>query len=293
VVDLEAQIPALAISVVQVLPFFLFGMAICKYGEHVNNIFLLMQAMMMANYFMWIPFVAAIDTKFHDNGTSMWVAIDQGVILVFITVQLYMASKDNPRSKHIQSVFVLCTLLVTLLLDMIQTLALTEHLDCKMTGPKSVYFPSGGPVGCDTKGRDFKLIFNSMRVAFWLSLPAVKMVAGTPENPKKCFTYLVYGMVGASLMIDTLMDMLNIIIPMADPKSLERLNFYFPTIKPWIMYGVAGLGIIHQKTTKGGCLMNKFKKLDNCIKRLYKLMGGKADDGGDDGGCFGKKVAPK
>ena len=49
------------------------------------------------------------------------------------------------------------------------------------------------------------------------------------------FKRLVYALVGATLMVKTFMDLLNIITAVADPNALKDINLYFPTIKPWIV----------------------------------------------------------
>ena len=165
------------------VPLVLTGAAICFLGEMVQNLYLLMTAFLMVNYGMWISCLMSIDVNMNDNGTSMsvWVAIDRGVYLLLITVSLFIAAKREEAVKNFQAALALCTTLVLVLLDFIQTLLLTEYLGCEMTGTKTEYFPNGGPVPkagdtnskCDLKGQDYKIIFNVMRVLFWLSIPAV------------------------------------------------------------------------------------------------------------------------
>ena len=240
------------------VPLVLIGGAICFLGEMVQNLYLLMTALLMANYGMWISCLKSIDVNMNDNGTSMWVAIDRGVYLMLITVSLFIAAKSEEAVKNFQAALAFCTGLVPPLLDFIQTLLLTENLGCEMTGTKTEYFPNGGPVPkagdtnskCDLKGQDYKIIFNVMRVLFWLSIPTVTKLSGGLAKPKEWFKRLVYALVGATLMVKTFMDLLTIIIAMADPNALKDINLYFPTIKPWIVYGITAVGFLKQ--TKGG-----------------------------------------
>lgn len=184
------------------------------------------------------------------------------------------------------------------LLDFIQTLLLTEYLGCEMTGAKTEYFPNGGPVPkagdinskCDLKGQDYKIIFNVMRVLFWLSLPAVTKISGGLQKPKDWFKRLVYALVGATLMVKTFMDLLNIIIAVADPNAIEDINFYFPTIKPWIVYGIAAVGFIRQQKKKNstvGPAERASKQLNESAKHAEDAKG-KAEDFKDNAGKIEK-----
>ena len=104
------------------VPLVLTGAAICFLGEMVQNLYLLMTALLMANYGMWISCLMSIDVNMNDNGTSMWVAIDRGVYLLLITVSLFIAAKREEAVKNFQAALALCTTLVLALLDVIQAI---------------------------------------------------------------------------------------------------------------------------------------------------------------------------